>query len=432
MSSFCGTYPIRVPGAQRTVPWCGTAPMSALNSTVLPAPFGPITARALRSGTVKLRFRRILGPAEADGQPLDLERVRHEDTLRRFACRRLCVVSARDAQEGPGAPIELPAAQSIYLRPQMLIQVRMAAAARLAVLASVAAGALTIARPTRACSVCGCGDPLLTSSDPAAITGRLRLQLDMEYLRIDAGNEADPSFTDELTQWSYRLNAVYRPTDALSLTATLPVVNKAMRMVGGGTSTSTSDATGLGDVELAARYALWRGVALGIGRVQEVALSAGTSMPTGPNDLRSGGERIDEHGQPGTGSWGPFAGVHYRFEQGSWLGFASLSGRVRSENGFGYTYGSALLWSAHGQYFPTRRLALDLGLDGRYAAADKDSGETVVNTGGTVLSAAPGVYLNARGGAWLFVRGQIPFYKNFRGEQDQLPSVTTGVQYQLP
>ena len=298
-------------------------------------------------------------------------------------------------------------------------------------LASLAAGALTTARPARACSVCACGDPLLTSSDPAAISGRLRVQLDTEYLRVDAGNEADPSFTDELTQWSYRLNLVYRPTDALSLTATLPVVNKAMRMAGGGTSTPTSNATGLGDAELAARYALWRGVDLGIGRAQEVALTAGTSMPTGPNDLESGGERIDEHGQPGTGGWGPFAGLHYRFEQGSWLGFASLSGRVHSENGFGYTYGSALLWSAHGQWFPTKRLVLDLGLDGRHAAADTQGGETVVNTGGTVLAAAPGVYANAAGGAWLFVRGQIPLYKSFRGEQDQLPSVVAGVQYQV-
>jgi len=295
----------------------------------------------------------------------------------------------------------------------------------------VAVVALMIGRPARACSVCGCGDPLLTSSDPAAITGQFRLQLDTEYLRVDAGSEADPSLTDELTQWSFRLNAVYRPRDALSLTATLPVVNKAMRMVGGGMSASTSDVTGLGDFELAARYALWRGIDLGIGRVQELAFTAGASMPTGPNDLRSGGERIDEHGQPGRGSWGPFAGVHYRVEQGSWLGFASLSGRAYSENSYEYTYGSALLWSVHGQWFPVKRLALDLGLDGRYAAVDKDGGETVANTGGTVLSAAPGVYYNALGGAWLFVRGQVPFYTQFRGEQDQLPSVVTGFQYQV-
>src|SRR5512142_411554 len=143
--------------------------------------------------------------------------------------------------------------------------------------AALAVVARAGARPTLACSVCGCGDPLLGSSDPAAIAGRLRLQLDVEYLRVDAGNEVDPAFTDELTQWSYRLNVVYRPTDALSLTATLPVVTKDMRMAGGGTSMTMSDATGLGDVEVAGRYAVWRSVNLGVGRVQELAVSAGTS-----------------------------------------------------------------------------------------------------------------------------------------------------------
>jgi hypothetical protein len=31
---------------------------------------------------------------------------------------------------------------------------------------------------------------------------------------------------------------------------------------------------------------------------------------------------------------------------------------------------------------------------------------------------------------WLFVRGQIPFYKNLFGEQNVLPSFTTGIQWQ--
>jgi hypothetical protein len=302
---------------------------------------------------------------------------------------------------------------------------------RLELLLSAAALALAVPLPAGACSVCACGDPLLTSSDPAAIAGRLRLQVDTEYLRIDAGNEEDPALTDELTQRSYRFNVVYRPLEALSLSATLPVVSKTIRAVGGGTSTRTSDATGVGDAELAARYALWRTVALGTGRMHELAVTAGTSTPTGANELTSAGERIDEHGQPGTGAWGPFAGVHYRFEERRWLGFASLSGRVRSENGEEYRYGAAVLWSVHGQYFPVKRVALDLGLDGRHAAADEAAGETVAHTGGTVVSVAPGVYYNAVGGAWLFVRGQLPVYKAFRGDQDQLPSVVAGLQYQV-
>lgn len=295
----------------------------------------------------------------------------------------------------------------------------------------LATATLTVASPAAACSVCGCGDPLLTSSDPAAVTGHLRLQLDTEYLRLNAGNEEDPASTDELTQWSYRLNGVYRPFETLSLSATVPVVTKTIRVTGAGPAVTSSDEAGLGDLELGARWAMWRTVDLGVGRVHELALSAGSSLPTGANDRSSGGARVDEHGQPGTGSWGPFAGLHYRFEEGHWLAFASLSARLHSRNAERYTYGSALQWSVHGQYFPSRRVVLDLGVDGRRAAADEVAGETVVNTGGTVLALAPGIYLEAAGGAWLFVRGQVPFYEQFQGAQDQLPSVVAGVQYQV-
>jgi hypothetical protein len=296
--------------------------------------------------------------------------------------------------------------------------------------AALAAAALAAATPALPCSVCGCGDPLLSASDPAATTGRMRVQLDVEYLRMDAANEEDPAVTDRLDQWSYRLNGVYRPTEDLALSVTVPLVTKTMSMRDAAGSMPTSDATGLGDVEVAVRWAPWRSVSLGTGRVQELALSAGTSTPTGANDVHAEGVRIDEHGQPGTGAWGPFAGVHYRYEQGRWLGFASLSGRVRTVNGFDYRYGSAALWSVHGQYVPTRRVVLDLGVDGRFAAADVSASEKVPNTGGTVLSLAPGVYVNAVGGAWLFVRGQIPVYEDLFGRQDVFPSVSAGVQLQ--
>src|SRR5512146_1936128 len=85
-----------------------------------------------------------------------------------------------------------------------------------------------------ACSVCGCGDPLLTSSDPAAIAGALRLQLDAEYLGMRAGNEDDPAAQDHLAQWTERLNAVYRPLDRLALSGTVPLVTKDLRTRSGG------------------------------------------------------------------------------------------------------------------------------------------------------------------------------------------------------
>lgn len=318
---------------------------------------------------------------------------------------------------------------------------RVVAATVALMLSGVVFATLATAGPAAACSVCGCGDPLLAASDPAAITGQLRLQIDTEYLRIDAGTDGQPGYTDKLTQWSYRFNAVYRPLDALSLTATLPLLSKTIHTVGGGTDVVDSDRTGLGDLEIAARYALWRSVDLGGGRLHEFAVTAGTALPTGEHNAKApDGSLIDPHGQLGTGGWGPFVGINYRFEQGSWLAFANLSGRLRTEATYfdstKYKFGDALLWSVHGQYRPVRWVALDLGVDGRYAQADKATDAAgivdaaVVNTGGTVLSAAPGVYFNTVGGLWLFVRGQIPFYESLFGGQDVLPSLTMGVQFQ--
>jgi hypothetical protein len=297
---------------------------------------------------------------------------------------------------------------------------------------ALALGALlAAARPARACSVCGAGDPLLSSSDPAALGGRLRLQLDGETLQVEAGSAADPGATERLTQRSVRLNVAWRALDDLALSVTLPVVSKTVDRVGAGASTRVSSASGLGDAELAARYVLWRGVELGTGRTAEAAVSAGTSLPTGPNDLQANGGRIDEHGQPGTGAWGPFAGVHGMIRQGRWVSFASASGRIRPENGNGYAYGPSLHWSLHAQYFAWPRVAIELGLDGRWAGADREGGSAVPETGGTVLSAAPGLYVGLGRGPWVFVRGQVPVVHRLRGAQDVLPSVVGGVQYQV-
>ena len=318
--------------------------------------------------------------------------------------------------------------------------------------AVLSAGAsLTSLPAAKACSICGCGDPLLAASDPAAINGTLRLQLDTEYLRVDAGTDGQAGYTDQLTQWSFRLNAVYRPISWLSLIATLPVLDKTIHTVGGGTDLTDSQLTGIGDAELGARYAFWRAINLGRGRVQELALAGGVMMPTGANAAKmtttdpSTGvvtvAPVDPHGQLGTGSWGPFLGLHYRFEQVNWLGFADLSYRMRTTgtyfDGSKYKFGDAALWSVHGQYRPLPTLALDLGIDGRYARVDKvtDAGDTSSstqgNTGGTLLSLAPGVYFNAAGALWVFARGQIPFYKNLYGEQNVYPSVAVGLQYQV-
>jgi hypothetical protein len=262
----------------------------------------------------------------------------------------------------------------------------------------------------------------------------MRLQLDAEYLTVTAGNHDNPALTDALDQYTVRLNAVYSPRPGLSFIGVLPYVRKNLATSG----ITSSDVGGVGDVELGARLTVLDRPNFAARRRNSLAVSAGTSLPTGTNDARLAGNRIEEHGQVGTGAWGPYAGLHYWFEQDRVTAFASVTGRLRTTNSFGYRYGSALLWSVHGQYAAVARsLVLDLGVDGRYAAADEEQAaggaahSHAENTGGTVLAISPGVYWNAAGPVWLVARGQIPFWTDLRGVQSVGPTVVAGVQYLL-
>jgi hypothetical protein len=301
-------------------------------------------------------------------------------------------------------------------------------------LAALAAAFLASSPAAYACSVCGCGDPLLDASDPAASMSKLRLQLDSEYIDVKAGNEDDPSQVDRLKQYTLKLQGVYTPTSRLSVVATVPFTRKELNALG-----STSIVNGIGDVEVAARYSVFDQVDLAARRRQTFGVSLGTSLPTGSNDATdAGGARIDEHGQVGTGSWGPFAGLHYRFAQDSWQALASVTGRLHNTNSHDYRYGSAVLWSIHGQYQPLKRLAFDLGLDGRFAERDHDTtrlangdSELVPSTGGTVLAIAPGAFWNVSGPLWFSVRAQFPVYTRLFDVQDVNPTIVAGFQYQL-
>ena len=289
-------------------------------------------------------------------------------------------------------------------------------------LCAAAVAALVSSAPASACSVCGCGDPLLAASDPGALSGRMRLGLETEYLNVKSGSPAD-----KLDQYTLRLNAVYSPLARLSVIAQLPFTRKDLNNADG----SGSNLSGLGDVEVGARYTVVDLPDFAKQGRQTFAVSAGTSLPTGARSATFPGHEVDEHGQLGTGSWGPYAGLHYRFERKQWTGFASVTGRLRSTNSDQYHYGNALLWSVHGEYWLHPKLALDLGVDARHAAADTQAAVAMEDTGGTVLATSPAIYWNAAGPVWFTVRAQLPFYSHLFGVQSVGPTVVAGFQYQV-
>lgn len=302
----------------------------------------------------------------------------------------------------------------------------------LAALMPLAAVLLAFPRPAAACSVCACGDALVAVAEMPGNVGQLRLTLETEILTMTAASESSPGMTDALTQYTLRLGTVWSPVDRLSVVLTVPVTRKVMRMEGMGMDQPASDETGLGDVDLGARWFAWESVDFGARSRQSLALLAGASLPTGPDGATAGGVRVDQHGQLGTGGFGPYAGIFYRLAGEVWSGFATASARYRTSSSYGYRYGEALVWSVQAQAQPLPWLVAALGVDGRAAAADRDSGATVANTGGLVLAAAPGLHFEVAKGGWLFVRAQVPFYTRLLGEQTVGPVWTAGIRYETP
>jgi hypothetical protein len=229
---------------------------------------------------------------------------------------------------------------------------------------------------------------------------------------------------------TFRPEVVYSPLSRLNLVLQVPLVRKAWDLASPGGSEAAKP-FGLGDVEVGARYFLIQHTDLAAQSRQELALSAGSSFPTGGVDAMADGERIDDHAQLGTGGFGPYLGALYAFHRDPWNVTASLSGRVRTTNGYGYRYGNALLWSVSGLYRPWERIGLELGIDGRYAARDQMDGEAQVNTGGTVLALTPGARFNVAGNLWLNGKVQVPVFTHLFGVQSVGPTFTIGAQYQL-
>jgi hypothetical protein len=217
----------------------------------------------------------------------------------------------------------------------------------------------------------------------------------------------------------------YGPTETLSLIAIVPFLEKDWTLDGGGEPAEHASPSGLGDVNLGARYYAMRRADASTMHSQFLALSAGSTLPTGVNDEEVGGTRIDQHAQLGTGAWGPYAGVTYALRSAVWNVAANVSGSFHSANSYDYRFGDAVRWGIEGQVRLNRAFAVSLASEGRYAQRDVSGGQAQVNTGGTVVDLTPGLAWSPAPSVGLFARVHIPVVTDLYGEQ------TVGATFQV-
>jgi hypothetical protein len=311
---------------------------------------------------------------------------------------------------------------------------------RVGALAAAAAALLLTASAARA-SCCIFEDPLLSIGDVAARGGHLRVALETEVLSSGAAMDGHDGMAmrEAIRQATLRTIAVYSPLERLNLVAAVPFSRRDWRVSGGEMPGGGATLDGLGDVDVGARIALWRRVAfvpdrerIAVTRVQAVAVSVGTSLPTGENGARSGGVRLDEHAQLGTGAWGPYAGLVYRRQREPWAFAVSASARVRTENAHGYRFGSAVLASAGLEHELLPRMTGGLGADVRFGAPDARRGHRLANTGGLLVSATPSVAVGLGGRVRAQVRAQLPVLQRLRGDQRAGAGFVAGMSWEGP
>jgi hypothetical protein len=305
--------------------------------------------------------------------------------------------------------------------------------------------AFAAASPAFACSMCRCGDPTFNAlGTDVYVEGKLRVALDWERFDKDqASTEGDgresmveDRFTTALSYtFGDRVTAVARiPYSSREQTSPAGEAESAAltRHAEAESGTLRSRSSDLADPELYALVRLWSSsFAGGLGRRAWISALGGVKTDWGHNDLRRGGERLDEHLQPGTGSRDVFAGLSgfYLLSHTASL-FGSVQYRRTGTNDFGYRYGNTRMASLGFERKITETfdgvLALDFRDAGRDLAGEEGSDP---NTGGRVLYVSPRLSRDFGKGLVGRLAVQVPVVKDLNGEQQEKTVVNAGLTW---
>jgi len=305
---------------------------------------------------------------------------------------------------------------------------------------------LLTATPAAGCSICRCGDPTFNALGTDIYKdGAFRVFLDWERFDKEQGtageeiveiakhegHEHGGPTREAVVENRFTTSLSYSFGERAIAVARLPWSSRHLSEEGeGGVSQTTRD---LADPEIYGLVRLWSSkFATDLGRRAWLSALAGVKTPWGKNDLAEGGERLDEHLQPGTGSTDWFGGLSglYLLDARSSV-FSSVQLRKTGENDFGYEYGDLTL--ANLGYERKLGKTADTALELNYRDAGRDridaDGALDPNTGGAVLYVTPRVILDFGRGLVGRLAVQVPVYRDLNGEQTEKAVANVGLTY---
>ena len=299
------------------------------------------------------------------------------------------------------------------------------ASARLAVSGVVIAIAISLfGRPARACAPCGCGDPTLTAVGvEKPYKNRLRLVLEE---RVGERSSGAGITLNRLLTTRTQLGVVYSPHARVTLEAFLPFLAMHLQEAQG----RQASIRGLGDLELQARFVVARDRAFAPHHL--FWLFAGIKTPTAPRIVDETGHPYPDDDQPGSGSWDPLGGATYAWFGGPLVVYSSLLARVPTAGSRALRFGSSLLSSSVVQLQPFSWMALQMGVNLRYAWSDiLPNGARSPDTGGFLVALAPAVLVNPWRDLLLRATVEVPVVQALNGTQSVAPQLVFSVAYDV-
>jgi hypothetical protein len=300
--------------------------------------------------------------------------------------------------------------------------------------------------PAYGCSICRCGDPTFNALGTDVYKdGALRISLDWERFDKEQGNlpedaaaakaVANPDLGREaVIENRFTTGFSYTFGERVVAVARIPWSSRHTSTVGAADPVEgPNESRDLSDPDIYALVRLWSSQFSGnLGRRAWLSALGGVKTAWGKNDLTSGGVRLDEHLQPGTGSTDWFGGLSglYLLDSRSSL-FGSFQLRRTGTNDFDYRYGNTTL--ANFGYERKIGGIWDgvVELNFRNAGRDAIDAERTLdpNTGGRLLYLTPRVILDLGKGVVGRLAVQFPIYKDLNGDQRENVVANVGLTY---
>lgn len=285
----------------------------------------------------------------------------------------------------------------------------------------ILAAALTVVPAAGwACSTCKCADNTITLfGTEKAFSGRFRIALD-HYVRAEtSGTGVGEQTTDEART---TLGIAYSLTPDLTLALQIPYVQKELESA----SLARQEASGLGDIDLSARWVLYRSGAL-TGR-HLAGLRGGVRLPTS-DEVEEDGVLLDIDVQPDAGAAAPNIGAWYSYYRFPWFLNLSASYYHFGEGNQDFQAGDSMLASLLAQYGINEKLAAQAGLDLRHSDRNEFSGQVDADSGGTLGMGFVGVAIRVGEELLLNAGYQSPILEDLNGEQKEDSTFRVGMAY---